>query len=158
MSVRRATLEDLPKMQDWATEFYASSKHLNGFQLERFIQFWTAMLNSGAGVIFVVTESNAQGEVIVGAICGMAHADIYSGDMIASEFAWRVRERSRGAGVRLYYAFENWAREQGCKTIQMVHLSEVMPEKVAKFYLRLGYEAIETRYSKSLKQAAQEAA
>lgn len=156
--LRRATVEDLPKMQGWAEEFYSSSKHLRGFQLGRFIKFWTAMLNSGAGVIFIVTESTALEEVIVGAICGMAHADIYSGEMIASEFAWRVKEGSRGDGVRLYYAFENWAREQGCETIQMVHLVDVMPEKVAKFYARLGYEPIETRYSKSLKCSQEEAA
>lgn len=156
--IRLATIEDLPRMSAWAEEFYASSRHLNGFQLERFVQIWTELLRLEAGVIFLATESNAQEEVIVGAIGGMVHRDLYNGELTASEAFWRVREGSRGSGVALYRVFEQWAQEQGCLSIQMVHLTGVMSEKVGKFYLRMGYESIETRYSKRLEQKAEKAA
>ena len=61
-----------------------------------------------------------------------------------------MRPASRGAGVALYRAFEEWARVRGAAALQMVHLFDVMPAKVARFYLRSGFEPIEMRYQKDL--------
>ena len=80
----------------------------------------------------------------------MCHPDIYGSDLVAEEFFWFVSESYRKDGIRLYRTFENWARERGAKTLQMVHLSDSMPDKLKKFYLRSGFAEIETRYAKSL--------
>ena len=147
MLVRQATLQDLPRLSACGREFYTSSKVLREFNIERFCETWTVLLSNGTGVIFLLCD----GEEITGTIGGMAHKDLYSNDIIGQEFFWYVLEESRGAGVRLYRAFENWAKERGCSRLRMGYLVDSMPEKVGRFYERLGLEADEVVYSKELK-------
>jgi len=110
---------------------------------------WTALITQGSGVIFAYEKD---GE-LVGTIGGVVHRDIYGEALIAVEFFWFIQEEHRGMGIRLYKTFENWARNRGASSIQMMHLLDLMPEKVGHFYLRQGYEPIETRYSKRLRVA-----
>lgn len=147
MTIRQATLPDLPRLRVCAQDFAAASRHIRGFDMDRFIAVWTGLLESGAGVIFLLADD--QGE-IAGMLGGVAYPDIYSGEMIASEFFWFVREQYRGGtgSVRLYREFEDWARARGCTQIRMIHLSDSMPEKLDKFYRRLGFEPIEVHWAK----------
>lgn len=143
---RLATAEDLPAMQACAQEFYAASEFLVQFDIERFRLVWLHMFELGCGAIFLHEKDGK----IQGAIGGIVHQDLYGHDMIAEEFFWFIRPEARGAGIRLYRQFEDWARSRGAVRIQMVHLLDLMPEKVATFYLRSGFRPIETRYSKNL--------
>lgn len=143
--IRQATVEDLPKLETCAREFYASSRFLKEFSLFRFCEMWTTLLHNG-GVIFIALES----EEITGVMGGFIHRDLYSESMVAEEMFWFVRSAFRGVGIRLYRAFEAWAQAAGATTIQMVHLLDSMPEKISAFYRRIGFEPIETRYSKRL--------
>ena len=146
MTYREATIADLPRLSECGREFYANSKVLKQFQIERFCETWTALLGNGSGVIFLLCE----GEQIMGTIGGMVHRDLYSDEMIAQEFFWYVLKGSRGAGVRLYCLFEAWGRKRGCARIRMGYLVDSMPEKVAHFYERMGLDREEVIYSKSL--------
>lgn len=146
MTLRKATIEDLPALSKCAAEFYASSKVLNTFEIDRFCETWTALLRGGTGVIFIFCD----GEEILGTISGVAYKEPYSQEMIAQEFWWYVLKESRGAGVRLYRAFEEWATARGCSRLRMGHLVDSMPEKVAHFYERIGLQREEVVYSKSL--------
>jgi GNAT superfamily N-acetyltransferase len=128
-----------------AREFYAASRFLRTFDLARFTAMWTGLLASGAGAIFVLDDGE-----IRGAIGGVAYPDIYSGELTATEFFWFVSEAHRGGGIRLYRAFERWAKAKGCARIRMVHLMDSMPEKLQTVYERLGFEAAEVHYSKDL--------
>lgn len=141
-------------MEEAARAFYRSSRFLHKFNTDRFCEVWKNLMDLGAGAIFA---ADSDGE-IVGAIGGLAHREIYGDRIIAEEFFWFVRPEFRGAGVRLYRRFEQWAREQGAREIQMVHLFDSMPEKVAKFYLHSGFEPVEMRYVKALAPAAEAAA
>lgn len=147
--MRQAAIADLPAMHSAATEFYASSQFLETFDLARFTGVWTELLAGGAGVIFVQGDADVDG-----ALGGVVHRDLYSDELMASEFFWFVKAGKRGAGISLYREFEKWARDKGCRRIEMVHLLDVMPEKVARFYRTLGYRAAETRYTKQLKGEA----
>jgi GNAT superfamily N-acetyltransferase len=147
MTPQKATVADLPKIQRCAEEFYAASQFLTGFDLERFSALWKGLLESEAGVIFSFDDNDGQWAGMLG---GMAYPDIYSGVMTASEMFWYVRDGHRGQGIKLYRAFEEWARERECKVIRMVHLADVMPEKVARFYEKVGFVMIETHFSKTL--------
>lgn len=146
MLIRPATVEDLPRCGQSAQEFYESAPSLGSFELDRFITMWTMLLGNGSGVIFLLLN----GEVIVGAIGGVAYPDAYTAKLMATEFFWFVGESSRGRGVRLYRMFEDWARERGCAQIRMVHLLDLMPEKVARFYDRAGFKPLEVHYAKEL--------
>jgi GNAT superfamily N-acetyltransferase len=144
--IRKALVEDLPRIHACASEFYAASKFLRRFNLERFVSAWTDFLETGVGTVFVAED----GGEVTGCIGGVVYPDLYSGTLVATEFFWYVRERHRGAGVRLYHAFEDWARERRCSEIRMVHLTDSMPERLAKVYRRFGYEASEVHYVKEL--------
>jgi GNAT superfamily N-acetyltransferase len=104
------------------------------------------LLESGTGVIFV----DENGEEIQGTLGGVAYPEINSGELVATEFFWFVAPERRGGGLRLYRAFEEWARSKGCREIRMAYLIDSMPEKLAKLYRRLGFEPVEVQYVKEL--------
>lgn len=133
-------------MEVCAREFYAVSKFLKSFQIERFCQFWEQALTSHIGVIYLQQEAGQ----VTGAIGGVLYPDLYSGELVATEFFWFVRPGCRGGGIRLYKAFEAWARFMECKQIRMVHLMDSMPDQLARLYARLGYQPAETHYTKDL--------
>ena len=143
--------KDLQRLGPLACQFYAASKFLRAFDMERFESLWKGLLESGNGVIYVL-ESNGE---ITGVIGGVLHPEAYSGELIAQEFFWYVDEKRRGHGIRLYRCLENWARIKGCMELRMAHLSDSMPEKVADFYRRVGYEKVETLYAKRLDEVAE---
>jgi RimJ/RimL family protein N-acetyltransferase len=144
--IREATPADLPRLATCAQEFYASSKFLKNFNLDRFTSLWSSFIAEGIGVVFVF-EKNGE---LQGAIGGMRSADLYSGDPYTAELFWFIREGHRGAGLQLYRAFEKWSRTHKCKEIRMIHLSDSMPERLERVYKHLGFELIECHYGKQL--------
>jgi len=52
--------------------------------------------------------------------------------------------------VLLYRAFEAWAKTKKATELRMGYLVDLMPEKVAHFYERVGFERVEVGYSKRL--------
>jgi GNAT superfamily N-acetyltransferase len=153
------TAAQLPELEPGAREFYASSTVLRYLDPARFIEIWTAFLRSGNAAIFASRDdAEEKPGMITGAIGGILHPDLYDGSRtIADEFFWFARPEHRGAGVALYRAFEAWARERGASEIQMCHLIDSMPAKVARFYAGAGFRAVEVRYSKELRNGAQDA-
>jgi GNAT superfamily N-acetyltransferase len=150
MTIREAELSDLAKLEAGAREFYAASKFLKGFDADRFNALWSRLIESGAGVVFVLEKESAP----IGAIGGVIYPDTYSADQIATEFFWFVREGHRGQGLRLYEAFEDWARRRGCQRIRMAHLCDLMPDGLKWLYGELGFHAVEISYEKELPQCA----
>lgn len=144
--IRQAIIEDLPRLHECAKEFYASSEFLERFELGRFTSNWAQWIAAGLGAVFIAEE---KGEVL-GTIGGLMYPDPYSGDRIATEMFWIVRKEKRGPGLKLYRAFEAWARANHCDQIRMVHLLDSMPEKLERVYTHLGYKAAEVVYTKGL--------
>jgi GNAT superfamily N-acetyltransferase len=148
MQLNIATVSDLPKIAPIAKEFFLASQFLRRFELDRFVQVWTSLIESGTGVIFATEDHSGEWS---GAIGGMIYPDLYSGVLVATEFFWFVREGHRGQGIKLYKAFEAWARERECSEIRMVHLMDSMPDKLERFYRHYGYVPAEQLYTKELK-------
>lgn len=147
MQIRLATVEDLHGMGTAAKAFYAASSFLRDFELSRFVQTWTNLIETGIGVIFLAEDDTH----IVGAIGGTAYPDPNSFRLVAAEWFWFVESGYRGiAGIKLYREFELWAKKRGAVEIQMIHLSDSMPGKLERFYKNLGFVPAETRYVKAL--------
>ena len=146
--IRTATIADLPGASAIVKRF--SDAVGRRFGSEHFIKFWSVILENDLGAVFLLEQEGA----IQGAIGGLAIPDPYHGGMVASEAFWFVLPEYRGGlgGGRLYKAFEVWAVERCCEELQMVHLEALTPERLEEFYLRRGYEKIETRYSKQLQR------
>lgn len=146
MKISKAIAADLPRMETAAREFYASSRFLVGFDMERFTSAWASLIES-CGVIFLAETDG----LVDGALGGVAYPDINSGALIATEFFWFMRPGRRGAGLGLYRRFEQWARNSNCSQIRMVHLADGEPQRMAKLYKRLGFDPAEVHYVKELK-------
>lgn len=147
MIIKQATIEDLPKIELCATDFYSSSQFLKAFDLTRFCELWTGLIENNVGVIFAFEDLDGNWAGMLG---GMAYLEIYSGRMTATEMFWFVREGFRGPGLKLYKAFEKWARDKECSEIRMVHLLDSMPQKLERVYTHFGYKPAEIHYSKDL--------
>lgn len=147
MIIRTATVDDLKNMGECAEQFYASSRFLKNFNLDRFCAVWADLITKGVGVIFGLFDDVGK---VCGAIGGVVSPDLYSGEPIAHEFYWFVLEGYRGKGIQMYRAFEAWARERECTQIQMVHLTDSMAEQLGHVYERLGFVQAEVRYTKEL--------
>lgn len=146
--IRPADITDLPRLEPLARQFYAASRFLGEFHMEQFIHLWGVLLLEDRGVVFLLLD----GEEIVGALGGVVYPDTYSAVKVATEFFWFVGEGHRGAGLKLYRAFEEWATAQGCRQIRMVHLADSMPDQLARVYSHLGFEAAEVHYVKCLEK------
>ena len=145
--IRRATIADLPKVAECAREFYASSPFLSDLEEPRFCSTWEQLISQNLGIAFIEYE----GSEVAGGIGAVVTLDPYSSKVVASEAFWFVRPGARGAlGIRLYRAFEYWARDRGVDSIQMIHLIDETGEKAERFYIRNGYKAVEIRYQKRL--------
>jgi GNAT superfamily N-acetyltransferase len=131
-----------------AEEFYASSKALRKFDIDKFVSFWKDVIEKEMGVIFVAEDDDGE---TIGAIGAMIHREPYSDEVTVHEFFWFVRPDHRGfAGIRLYRELEKWAKAKNANIIRMVHLTDSMPEKLSRFYTGLGFTPVETVYSKEV--------
>jgi len=146
MNIRQAVESDLAALAPCAEAFYASSAKLHDFELGRFVGLWKVLISNGSGAVFVVEKDG----LLVGAIGGMVHPEPYSKGTIAQEMFWFVQPFARGGGVLLYRAFEAWAKTKKATELRMGYLVDLMPEKVAHFYERVGFERVEVGYSKRL--------
>lgn len=149
MEIQKVGINQLPLLERAAWEFYASSKYLKDFDMGMFTSAWTKLLESDTGAIFMFVDEPGQ---VQGAIGGVVYPDLYSPTMVATEFFWYVREGHRGAGLQLYYKFEEWAKEKKANQIRMTHLCDLMPDGLKWLYGELGFEPIEINYAKELKQ------
>jgi GNAT superfamily N-acetyltransferase len=104
------------------------------------------------GAIFVAEIDGAVAGFIA---CVMHGAWFDPGFRIALEAAWWMHPQARGRpeGVRLLFAFERWAKEQGANAICMsdIRLEEDSP--ASEILGRLGYQVSERTFIKELTNA-----
>ena len=146
-AIATATAADLPRLAGLGAEFYAEGRLPGRFEPKVFQATWEKMLSTGAGVIFTLAVAGRT----VGFIGGVAYRDANDGDLVASEFFWFVTKEHRGlGGVRLLDAFESWAKESGCRRVNMVHLQNLNPDGLRAFYERRGFRHVESHYLKEI--------
>jgi len=113
---------------------------------EVLFEYVRMMIRQNIGILFIYLKNSKA----VGAICGMKHPSIFTGEMTATEFFWYADPGYPRTGIKLFDRFEKWAKEEKCKNIIMVHLADLMPEKIGKFYQRRGYKCLESHFIKEL--------
>ena len=144
--IKRATIEGLRELMPLIEEFYASSKFLKGFNADHCEKMWINFITNNVGIIFLLVEH----EKITGFLAALKYPDVNNGELVAMEMAWFVKESQRGRGLLLLREFEKWAKEEGCKSIIMVYLKDLMPEKLQKVYENMNYKPMETHYIKEI--------
>ncbi|MDR0250198.1 MAG: GNAT family N-acetyltransferase [Burkholderiales bacterium] len=123
MSIRRATVDDIPVIADGAARFVSQSPFapFAQFSKDAFTPVARWLIEGESSVAFV---AEVNGEV-VGAIVGMLAPLWFSPSVIlGSEIGWWVNEEHRGStvGGRLLIAFERWATERGASAVTLSDL------------------------------------
>ncbi len=148
MTIRPATLLDVPRVVTLAHEFWTSSAYarLGAFDVDRVTDAAVRMIED-LGVI-LVAEVEGRVEGLVAAIV-MQHEVTF--EWYLNEWIWWVEPAHRRStiGPRLEEALEAWALQREIYVLRMVEPAEV-PD-VGTFYLRRGFEMLESVWIKRLR-------
>lgn len=139
-------VQDIEQLYPLGYEFVEESNSSFSFKEDVFKRNWINFYNNGTGIIL---KAHKKGE-IVGMFGFIFYEDILDGELSATETFWYMRKEHRGGGLRLLNRFEEISEELGVKRLTMVHLNELMPEKLKSIYTKKGYREIETHYVKEL--------
>lgn len=126
--------------------FFNEGKMPGGFVPSAFIHSWSKLIESGVGAI----HASFDGDTITGGIAAILCPNMFNGKTMAVECLWYVLPEYRGQGLKLFFAFEEWAKRHGATMLSMIHLHALQPEKLKKLYERMGYHAVETNYIKEV--------
>lgn len=142
--VREATVDDVPALVAMGQRFrnetiYATRLPENTAQMGEIAR---RLIVEDNGHVLVVDRDGA----LVGTIGLLVFPHHFSGALTAAELFFWVNPEHRGHGVRLLRRAEQWARDRGATTMQMIAPT---PE-VGTLYTRLGYAALEVAYEKEL--------
>ena len=110
------------------------------------------IVRNGMGEIFVMEDDDTRD--FIGALACLKAPGLHDGKLMAIELFWYVtpKHRKGGKGLDLWYAFENWAKEQGCQQMAMIHMADSMPDILEKLYISRGYRLLEKHYVKDIKK------
>ena len=95
-----------------------------------------------------------EGGKLTGLVVMLIYPHYFSGERTAGELIWYVEPEHRQSwtGIALARAAERVAREMGATTIQFTAPATATADKdIAKMYELMGYHAVETTFSRSLK-------
>ena len=142
--IRQAGIDDIPRLVAMGIRFIESSAYAghiepNAMSMARLARM---LIESENGLVLVYEQDGCA----LGMIGVMATFHPYSGQPVMSEMFWYVEPESRGAGVRLLRAAEQWARDNGVLDSIMISPSP----KVSAFYQRMGYVPLEEQFIKRL--------
>lgn len=145
MTIREATFDDGPRIEEMAARFLASTAYGQLFDVT------PEFLEDVVGRAFdqgVILVAEVDGARLVGLIA-LTIARPRTQRPFAEEIAWWVEPEYRNGiiGPKLLLAAEQWARNKLCASIKMV---APVGGTTGVYYERLGYRPIETAYFKAL--------
>lgn len=139
MSIRHATMDDLPTIIALGEQMHAESPRWSRltFNRAKAADMLAQLILKPWGVIFVAEKD---GEII-GGIAGMVSAHWSSDDLIADEVSFFMASGYRGdmAAPRLIRALRVWGEGTGAKWLDAGTSTGVEPERCAQLYERLGF-------------------
>lgn len=152
MPVRPATKADLPTIAGMGSSFFGHTRYARFVQADEAQILYTFERILEHGAVFV---AEIDGRVVGFIACVMHGAWFDPSFRIAIETSWWMHPDARGRpeGVRLLFAFERWAKEQGANAICMsdIRLDEESP--AGDILERLGYQVSERTFIKELTNA-----
>lgn len=147
--IKELDVSEIYKLELIAEEFFSLADRPGKFDMDIFKRNWTLFYELGIGTIFVLADDKT--DKIYGAIGCVKIPDLMTDTLIAAEMFWFVSAGKRGAGMKLFDRFEKWAKEAGCHTMKMVHMSNIMTDFLHSIYKRRGYREVEVAYEKEVR-------
>lgn len=139
------TKEDVQKVAEFMTQFQKASEFVKVNVPHTVEAYWNLITQKIA--VFMMLEHE---EEMIGGLGAIKYPDMHDGKLTAVETFWFISPDHRGAGMKLFNAFEQWGKDQGCKKLAMIHLSDSYPEILEKIYMRKGYKLAEKHYIKEI--------
>lgn len=149
--VRAAEPDDLPALMRMARAFYAASPciHYIPFCPESMAETMTR-LATDPGACLLVGEVDGETVAMIAGV-SVTHY-VNANHLTAQELFWWCDPSARGSGValKLLAALEEWARKIESRTMFISSTANLEPDKLARFYRRKGFDAVDLSYAKSL--------
>lgn len=151
VTVRTATVEDIPSYMDLAEAFVATTpiSHLVPFDRDSTAAFVEGALGSDNMVVLVAEDD---GE-IVGITAALTYPMYFNpSKLVAQELWWYIKPDARGgtASKLLFQAIEKWGKSKQAEAMFMIALDNDRVTTMAKMYGRLGYAPTERVFVKGL--------
>ena len=122
-------------------KFFAEAKKSGEFNPDFFESVLRQLLGQGLGACWSLGEH--------GLLVAVLTPDLVTGNTVAMEMFWYVDKPHRGQGLKLFKAFEDWARDVGAD--RMVTGHPVPNEQdFGQFYARQLYVPLEIHYTKEV--------
>lgn len=146
MTIRAATLDDVPRLHELVAHFLRSTPYGNLLRAPSEARLFALVEQVLTLGVVLVAEMEDQ---LVGMIALVALEHPFSGEPFGDELVWWVEPTHRGhtVGPHLLDMAEAWARSKGLTMLKMVAPAG---SNLGSFYERMGYRAVETAYSKPL--------
>jgi GNAT superfamily N-acetyltransferase len=143
--IRPAVLSEVPELVQMGCRFLAASQYgaALGENPPQIAALMTRLITQEDGTVLVLDRGT-----LIGMLGLVVFVHPWAGSRVTSELFWWVEPEVRGDGVKLLKAGERWAREQGSAQLHLV----APTARVAEFYTRLGYRALETEFIKDLRE------
>lgn len=152
MKIRRATTEDLQRIMPLIMAFHKETLEPFGMGFD---------IPSVEAIVKIFSEQHVglvveDGEQLIGVIGGAVAPSFTDFNVrIFNEAIWFVLPEYRGgsAGIKLLKLVEEYCKNIGVQKIVMVGMFNEDRERLAGFYEKMGYRAIEIHYIKDLTHA-----
>lgn len=135
--IRQATVDDIPRLLAMGEKFADRAKLIDhvGYEPESMKQTFNDMIEGGHPIF--VGEQGAIGATSAWHPFNRSHA-------IAQEVFWWSEGRE---GLRLLAALEEWCIPN-VKSLRMITLEALNPERIGQLYIKRGYTSLEHSYIK----------
>lgn len=151
VTVRAATVEDIPCYMDLAEAFVATTpvNHIIPFDRDSTAAFVEGALDN-ENMVVLVAEDGAE---IVGITAAIAYPMYFNtSKLVAQELWWYIKPDARGgaASKLLFQEIEKWGKSKQAEAMFMIALDNDRVTTMAKMYGRLGYAPTERVFVKGL--------
>lgn len=149
MTVREATQADVEQIVQLGQQLQQNSAYKKGaFNTDKAKQAVSMMITSDTDQAFIA-ESDGK---IIGFFLGGVTYEWFSDDLIAFDYSvYVVPEKRNGrTAIKLFKAFEEWATEQGAKSVQVGITTGINIKGNSRLYRFLGFKDSGVLFEKRL--------
>lgn len=147
--IRKATPDDLDSLEKLAIQFIKESEYQFSYSRKKSREFIWSFLVDKDKVVYVITDLF---DTPVGMVAGMLVTPYFSDDLFAQEIVWYIEPDHRGGSnsIRLLKLYEEWAKTNKAKYVQVSNIETLKGSSVSELYKRLGYEKTESAFLKEI--------
>lgn len=149
MNLSLATMDDYDYVKGMAVEFSTQYPFKTTISETKLDMLLLSIIGGDKNKSVIILANDPHP---VGMLMATTSEMLFSEEKLGVELMWWVNEDHRNGtlGWELFKAFEYWAKQIGCKAVQMSSVASEYAERLNKIYARKGYQLMERAYLKEL--------